>query len=30
MKAKNIKISEPVREGESPWFADFLDIDGNQ
>lgn len=30
MKAKNIKVSEPVREGESPWFADFLDLDGNQ
>lgn len=29
MSAKGIKVSEPTREGESPWFADFSDLDGN-
>jgi catechol 2,3-dioxygenase-like lactoylglutathione lyase family enzyme len=29
MRAKGIKVSEPTREGESPWFADFRDLDGN-
>lgn len=29
MKDKGIKVSEPNREGESPWFADFRDLDGN-
>jgi predicted enzyme related to lactoylglutathione lyase len=29
MRAKGIKVSEPEREGESPWFADFEDLDGN-
>lgn len=29
MKAKGIDVSEPHREGESPRFADFKDLDGN-
>ncbi|MEZ4744338.1 MAG: hypothetical protein R3B45_18120 [Bdellovibrionota bacterium] len=29
MSSKGIKASEPTREGESPWFADFYDLDGN-
>lgn len=28
-RAKGIEISEPEREGESPRFADFKDLDGN-
>lgn len=28
-KSKDIRVSEPKREGESPWFCDFYDIDGN-
>jgi len=30
LKAKGIKTTEPKREGESPWFADFFDNVGNQ
>jgi predicted enzyme related to lactoylglutathione lyase len=30
LKEKGIRVSEPIREGESPWFADFQDLDGNQ
>lgn len=30
LRSKGIKVSEPEREGESPWFADFLDLDGNR
>ncbi len=29
-KKLGIQVSEPTREGESPWFANFQDIDGNQ
>lgn len=29
MRAKGIEVSEPEREGESPRFADFKDLDGN-
>lgn len=29
-KKKGIQISEPEREGESPWFADFCDNVGNR
>jgi hypothetical protein len=29
MRAKGIKVSEPKREDESPWFCDFWDVDGN-
>ena len=28
-RSMDIKISEPTREGESPWFCDFTDVDGN-
>lgn len=24
-----VRVSEPRREGESPWFATFFDLDGN-
>ncbi len=30
LKTKGIKVTEPVREGESPWFADFFDNVGNR
>ncbi len=29
LRAKGIKVSEPTREGESPWFCDMHDLDGN-
>ena len=29
LRAKGIQVSEPKREGESPWFAQFNDLDGN-
>lgn len=29
LKSKGVSVSEPHREGESPWFADFRDLDGN-
>ena len=29
LRSKGIKVSEPTREGESPWFTDFYDLDGN-
>lgn len=29
LKELDIKVSEPQREGESPWFADFYDCEGN-
>ncbi len=29
-KSLGIKTTEPRREGESPWFASFADLDGNQ
>lgn len=29
LKSKGVLVSEPRREGESPWFADFRDVDGN-
>jgi len=25
-----ITVSDPKREGDSPWFADFTDLDGNR
>lgn len=28
-RKRGIEVSEPVREGESPRFADFRDLDGN-
>lgn len=30
LKTKGVNISNPVREGESPWFTEFLDLDGNR
>jgi len=30
LKEKGVRVSTAVREGESPWFADFQDLDGNQ
>jgi hypothetical protein len=30
LRAKNITVSGPEREGESPWFADFVDLVGNR
>jgi predicted enzyme related to lactoylglutathione lyase len=30
MKSKGIRTTEPKREGESPWFADFFDNVGNR
>lgn len=30
LKAKGIQVTEPMREGESPWFADFCDNVGNR
>lgn len=29
LKGKGVRVSEPMREGESPWFAGFQDLDGN-
>lgn len=29
-RAKGIEVTEPKREGESPWFADFFDNVGNR
>lgn len=29
LRAKGIQVSDPTREGESPWFCDMQDIDGN-
>jgi predicted enzyme related to lactoylglutathione lyase len=29
LRKKGIEVSEPEREGESPWFADFKDCVGN-
>lgn len=29
LRGKGIKVSEPEREAESPWFCDFRDVDGN-
>ncbi len=30
LKSLGIKTTEPTREGESPWFADFEDCVGNR
>ncbi len=30
LKQKGIQVGEPTREGESPWFADFVDNVGNR
>lgn len=30
LRALGITASDPKREGESPWFADFTDLDGNR
>lgn len=29
LKSKGVKVSEPTREGESPWFASLRDLEGN-
>lgn len=29
LRTKGITVSDPTREGESPWFCDMQDIDGN-
>ena len=29
LRERGIKVSDPEREGESPWFCDFRDPDGN-
>ncbi|MFN8845805.1 MAG: VOC family protein, partial [Bdellovibrionales bacterium] len=29
LRLKIIHVSDPRREGSSPWFADFKDLDGN-
>jgi catechol 2,3-dioxygenase-like lactoylglutathione lyase family enzyme len=29
LRLKNIPVSDPRREGSSPWFAEFKDLDGN-
>jgi predicted enzyme related to lactoylglutathione lyase len=29
LRSKGIQVSEPTREGESPWFANFFDLEGN-
>ncbi len=29
LRSKGIKVGEPNREGESPWFTDMWDLDGN-
>lgn len=29
LRLKEIAVSDPRREGDSPWFADFKDLDGN-
>lgn len=29
LKEKGVQVSESRREGESPWFAHFKDLDGN-
>lgn len=29
LRAMDITVSDPTREGESPWFCDMQDIDGN-
>ena len=30
LKSKGIEVTNPTREGESPWFADFYDNVGNR
>lgn len=30
LKQKGVRVTEPMREGESPWFADFFDNVGNR
>ena len=30
LRRKGVTVSDPEREGESPWFADMEDIDGNR
>lgn len=29
LAAKGVEVGEPKREGESPWFSHFKDLDGN-
>jgi catechol 2,3-dioxygenase-like lactoylglutathione lyase family enzyme len=29
LRLKDIHVSDPRREGTSPWFAEFKDLDGN-
>lgn len=29
LRSKGVKIEDPEREGESPWFCDFFDPEGN-
>lgn len=29
LRAKGVTVGEPKREGESPWFTDMHDLDGN-
>lgn len=30
LRAKGVKVADPEREGESPWFADMWDLEGNR
>lgn len=30
LRGKGIKLTDPKREGESPWFCDMYDLDGNR
>lgn len=29
LREKGVQVKDPTREGESPWFCDMLDLDGN-
>ncbi len=29
LRTKGVKVGDPEREGESPWFADMWDLEGN-
>lgn len=29
LRKKGVQVGEPEREGESPWFTDMRDLDGN-
>lgn len=30
LRSKGIEVKDPTREGESPWFTQFRDLEGNE